>query len=281
MEDCAEPSCAHQPEARRKEVQGGCATFSEAEKRATLREILEGPPSERPDDDDEIVDPTEGWEPVPPTLDELIDWLRSVDRRYESVPWSTRRFWVVEWLDKVNRSYGPFRCLDDLTSALLSVDHKNAFTVLPLLQPDNRPGRPRLTRTEFQNRCMIALAIDALKVAGWSIEESAKAVAARLSKRSVSSIRIRSTTYSSVPVGSWETIKHWREEIVRIARGKGQHRALIRDIAGDYLRQRERVPAVIEARQMDPEVVAVVLLERTRPRSGSGKTLGALLPKAR
>jgi hypothetical protein len=32
----------------------------------------------------------------------------------------------------------------------------------------------------------------------------------------------------------WETVKNWREEIVRIAQGKGQHRALIREIAADY-----------------------------------------------
>jgi hypothetical protein len=69
---------------------------------------------------------------------------------------------------------------------------------------------------------MVALAIDALKVAGCSIEKSAKTVAGWLSKRGNTSVRIRTIGYSSVPVHSWETVKHWREEIVRIAGGKGQ-----------------------------------------------------------
>jgi hypothetical protein len=278
IEDRAEPACPRQSEGRRKEVRRGA--LSEIENRAALREILHGPPADLPDDDDDIVDPQEGREPVPPTLDELLDDLRSIERRYARTSWWDRRFMLRGWLDEISHNYGPFRCLDDLSTALELIDRTDP-PGHPMLQPDNRPGRPKLTRTEFQNRCMIALAIDVLKVPGWSIEGSTKAIAKWLSKRSVSSVRIRSTRYSSVPVRSWETIKHWREEIVRIAQGKGQHRALIREIAADYLRQRERLPGVIEARRVDPKRMAVLLLEQMRPLSRLGKTEGPLFPKAR
>jgi hypothetical protein len=184
-------------------------------------------------------------------------------------------------LDEINQSYGPFRCLEDLSSALFSIDRKNALTVHQMLQPDYRPGRPKLTRIEFRNHCMMSLAIDALKVAGWRIDESAKAIAGWISKRGSSGIRIRTIRYSSVGVASWETVKGWREEIVRIAGGKGQHPAFIRKIAAEYLRQRERLPGVIEARGVDPREMAELLFERIRPLPISGKTRGALLPESR
>jgi hypothetical protein len=264
MEDRTKAPRTRRPGPRHNEAQGGRTALSEIEMQAALREVLHGPASDLPDDDDEIVDPHEGWEPVPSTLDQLIDWLRFIDREYESVPWSTRRSWVVEWLGEIDRSYGPFRCLDDLSSALFSIGRNDPPAVHPLLQPDNRSGRPQLTRTEFRNRRMVALAIDALKTAGWSIERSAKAVAECLSSRS---IRIRTSRYSCAPVESWETVKHWREEIVRIAQGKGRQPRVIREIAAEYLIQRDRLRAVIAARGVDPKELAVLLLKQVHPLS--------------
>jgi hypothetical protein len=266
IENHAEPACPQQPEVSRDGAPRGVA-LSEIEARAALQEILQGPSSDIPDDDDDIVDPHEGWEPVPVTWDELIDRLKSVDDGYDSIPWWTRRYWIAEWLIEVDRSYGPLRCLDDLISALFCIDDEDRSAVHPLLQPDYRPGRPKLTQTEFRNRCMVALAIDALKVAGLSVEKSAKTVAGWLSKRGNASIRIRTIRYSSVPVHSWETVKHWREEIVRIAGGKGQHGRVIRKIAAEYLGQRDRLPGVIAARGMDPQKLAVLLLRQMRPLS--------------
>src|SRR6266481_978647 len=75
-------STCSQPAGGRKEVRRGAAVaLSEIENRAALREILSGPPADFPDDDD-IVDPHEGWERVPPTLDQLLDHLRSIKRTY-------------------------------------------------------------------------------------------------------------------------------------------------------------------------------------------------------
>jgi hypothetical protein len=225
IEDRAEPVFPRQPDGCRKEVRRGAAA---------LREILHGPPADLPDDDYDIVDPNEGWEPVPPSLDQLLDDLRSIEKTYARTSWWDRRFRLRGWLDEISHNYGPFRCLDDLSTALELIDRTDP-PGHPMLQPDNRPGRPKLTRAEFQNRCMIALAIDALKVGGWRIEGSAEAVAKWLAKHSSSRVSIRTTAYS-LPVPLWETVKNWREEIVRIAQGKGQHRALIREIAADYLR---------------------------------------------
>jgi hypothetical protein len=170
----------------------------------------------------------------------------------------------VEWLEEINNNFGPFRCIDDLSSALFSIDRKGAPTAHPLLYPETRPGRPKLTRIEFRNRCMIALAIDALKLAGCSIEQSARAVAKWLSNRSFSSVRIRTIRYHSVPVSSWETVKNWREEIVRIAQGKGHHRSTIREIAANYLNQKVRLREVIAEQSVDPKTLALLLLKQMR-----------------
>ena len=264
----------------RKQTSEGSAptALTDTEREVILREILEGPPSYCPDEDDEIVDPHEGWEPIPPTLEQLIDWLQSIEKTYARISWWERRFRLRSWLDEINDSYGPFRCLGDLSEALDFIDRTDC-PGHPMLQPQNRPGRPKLTRSELRNRCLVALAIDALKVAGVSNEKSAKAVADWLSKHGSSKVAIRTSTYS-LPVHSWETVKNWREEIVRIAQGKGRHRPLIREIASEYLRQRERLPKVIDARRIDPKAIAVLLLERMRRHSRSGKTQGILLPKA-
>jgi hypothetical protein len=121
IENHAEPACPQQPEGSRDDAPRAVAS-SEVEARAALREILQRPPSDIRDDEDNIIDPHEGWEPVRLTSDELIDRLKSVDDGYESIPSWTRRYWIVEWLIEVDRSYGPFRCLDDLISALFSID---------------------------------------------------------------------------------------------------------------------------------------------------------------
>jgi hypothetical protein len=228
---------------------------------ATLKHILQLP-GDLPEDD--IEDPTEGWEPVPLTLDQLKDWLSSIDRRYDSVPWLTRRFWIVEWLSEAKESFGRFKCLDDLSSALLSVD-KRAAELHPLLQSSaSRAGRPRLKTAEFENRCVAALAIDALKAARLSTERAAKEVAVWLQKNGM---RIRRSEYSINPVEPWETVKHWREEAARIARGKGRHRAGIRRIAASYLSQRDRLPKMMAARGADPRKVAMAFLKELRPLS--------------
>jgi hypothetical protein len=130
---------------------------------------------------------------------------------------------------------------------------------------------------------MIALAIDALKVAGLNIQGGAKIVSDWLVKQNHDGVRIRTSRPStySLPIQPWETVKNWREEIVRIAQGKGQYPIFIREIAADYMRQRERLPRVIRARRTDPKAIAVLLLKQMRPRSELGKTVGALLPNSR
>jgi hypothetical protein len=227
---------------------------------AALWEILHGPACDDPDDGDEPIDPHEGWEPVPPTLDQLVGWLRSIDNRYESVPWSSRRWWIVGWLQEINQNYGPFRCLDDLSSALFSVDDKDGPTGHPLLQPECLPGRPKLRGSKLRARCLTALAIDALKMAGLSIKDSASEVADWLSK---DGFRVSTRRYSvSMTVAPWETVKQWREEIVRIANGKGQYHSVIREIARDYLRQRARLRAAVTAGGIDPRELAVLFLSQ-------------------
>jgi hypothetical protein len=264
MEHRTDPSRDRQPNGRGNEVQRGRVALSKIEKRAVLRDILYGPPDDRADDD-EIVDPYEGWERVPPTLDALLDDVRRIEKTYERAPWSLRRFEVVGWLNEISESYGPFRCLTDLSSALRSIDCNDAPSVHPMLQPDFRQGRPKLTRTEFRNHCMVALAIDALRVAGWTIEQSAKAISERLSKPNDRRVRIRTIRYSSVPVPTSETIKNWRQEIVRIAQGKGRHSSLIREMAVDYLSQRKRLLAVIAAGGVGTNAIVALLLEQMRP----------------
>jgi hypothetical protein len=263
IEDHAEHVHSGQPEMPAEEVQHGEATPSRIENQAVLHEILYGPPADRPEDDYDVVDPQE-WEPVQFTWDDLLGYLKSIEKTYERTPWSMRRFRLEGWLNEVSESFGPFKCLDDLSAALRSMD-SNDVPLHPLLQAHGRAGRPKLTRIEFRNRCMIALAIDALKMAGWSIEQSARAVADWLSNRSIVGVRIRTIRYSSVPLSSWETIKNWREEIVRIAQGKGQHRRSIREIATDYLNQKARLHKVIAEKSKDPKNLARLLLEQMRP----------------
>jgi hypothetical protein len=196
IEDHAEPLRSWQQEMRPGEARRGEATPSRTENHAVLREILYGPPADLPDDDHDMADPQE-WEPVQFTWDYLLGYLKSIEKTYERTPWSMRRFRLEGWLNQVSESFGPFRCLDDLSSALGSIGC-NDVPPHPLLQAHGRPGRPKLTRIEFRNRCMIALAIDALKLDGWSIEESARAVADWLSNGSIVGVRIRTTRYSSV-----------------------------------------------------------------------------------
>jgi len=101
-------------------------------------------------------------------------------------------------------------------------------------------------------------------MAGLSIKESANAVADQLSK---DGFHFSTRRYSvSMTVAAWETIKQWREEIVRIAKGKGQYHTAIREIAGEYLLQRARLRAVVAAGDVDPNEMAVLLLSQIRSR---------------
>jgi hypothetical protein len=67
---------------------------------------------------------------------------------------------------------------------------------------------------------MIALAIDALKVAGLGIERSAKAVSHWLSKRSGSGVRIRAVQTPSGPMRRPELGR--AENLVNFSAGQGE-----------------------------------------------------------
>jgi len=280
MTDRMEVSCPGQFPRRQKGAYGERGALSETEKQTALREVLDDPSENEGEREEDIQDPNEGRDEVPPSIEELIDWLRSIERRYGSVSWSWRRYWIAGWLQDINNGYGPFRCLDDLSEALFSVDDKDG-RVHPMLQPDFRPGRPPLTRTEFNNRCLIALAIDAMKADGWSIERSAKTIAGQLSNHRAKYVHIRTIRYSSGSVPSWETIRNWREEIARIARGREQHPTIIRETAAKYLRQRDRLRQVMAARKIHPQDLAALLLQQMRPVPGLRKIDTPLLLNSR
>jgi hypothetical protein len=199
----------------------------------------------RSPDSGEVIVPDEPKPEQPALSDELMEALRLVEAKFNELPASGRRLLLAEWVMKLHQQIGYFRCMYELTDALIEV--QRGLTP-PLFRPMERSGRPALPLIEQDRRSAAALAMEALEKAGKTKEDAARTVARRLGL--------------SLSHGEWREVLRWRDDLARAAKAGGRYSDDFRTQAKIHQIERLHLACSIEERGEDPAALAEKELSR-------------------